>query len=355
MIAHPFRRFCVLVRKDAVVHDDLIGTAGLSRVWVACKEALADAVVIESGSHTTGISAANFGLPRGTALRYERPAPALQTLFPSYAVLDSNLAMLDPQRPDEWMLPTWAQIWIVLTAGPIHIRIGNRAYDPLRSAVLYGVTSRAMPTRANGGTTVVIDVSPLGWARLFGPDAETLRDRITPLGEVLPTAWVTELIEALQASDHARDVKHILDDFLLRHLPAPNQDEPLIAKVLTLLSDDLVDDLTVASETAGITVRTLRRISKRYFGFPPKLLMMRSRILRAMIPILLAQNDRATIPPFYHDASHFNRDGRRFLGMTPRRFSALAVPYLRAALRARQQVIGSATPSLDAMDRPSTI
>ncbi|WP_242097919.1 helix-turn-helix domain-containing protein [Sphingomonas sp. CROZ-RG-20F-R02-07] len=302
--------------------------------------------MIESGSHTPGIAAADFGLPAGTALRYERPDPALEALFPSYAVLDSDLALLAPDRPVEWMLPGWAQIWIVLTAGPIRVRIGNRSYDPLKSAILYGVTSRAMPTMASGGTTVVIDVSPLGWARLFGADAEALRDRITPLGEVLPTEWVTELVDTLQASDHALEVKDRLDAFLLRHLAPPNRDEPLIARIMTLIADDRTDDLPVAAKAMGITVRTLRRLSKRYFGFPPKILLMRSRIIRAIVPMLLDGQDTPAPPP-YHDASHFNRDGRRFLGTTPRRFRALAVPYLRAALRARRQVIGSAMPALD--------
>lgn len=305
--------------------------------------------MIESGSHTAGISSTAFGLPTGTAIRYERPDPALEPLFPSYAVLDSDLSMLDPGRPPEWMLPGWAQIWVMLTAGPISVQIGNRSYDPLKSAVLYGVTSRAMPTKASGGTTVVVDVSPLGWARLFGPAAEGLRDQITPLSDVLPAGWVADLVEALQASDHALDVKGILDDFLLSHLPQPNRDEPIIAKVMTLLVDDNTMDLTLAAEAAGINARSLRRLSKRYFGFPPKLLMMRSRMIRAVVAKLLDRDQDAenTLPRFYHDMSHFNRDGRRFLGMTPRRFQAMAVPYLRAALRARELVIGVTTPALD--------
>lgn len=309
--------------------------------------------MIESGSHTAGVSAAEFGLPVGTALRYESPDPALRPLFPSYAVLDSDLAALDPERPIEWMLPGWAQIWIVLTAGPIRVRIGNRSYDPLRSAVLYGVTSHAMPTMANGGTTVVIDVSPLGWARLFGPAAETLRDQITPLGNVLPPAQVAELVHALQASDHARDVKGVLDAFLLRHLPPPNRDEPLVARMTALLADPAVGDLALAAARAGIDVRTLRHLSKRYFGFPPKMLTMRSRMIRAVVAMLLDPAASPALPPFYHDLSHFNRDGRRFLSMTPRRFQALKVPYLRAALRARTRVIGVATPALDGRSAPT--
>ncbi len=76
--------------------------------------------------------------------------------------------------------------------------------------------------------------------------------------------------------------------------------------------------------------------------------MMRNRIVRAIVPMLLGEEGREPFPPRpYHDASHFNRDGARFLGMTPRRFTALHLPYLRAALRARKLVIGVATPSLD--------
>ena len=306
-------------------------------------------MMIESGTHLAGIAAADFGLPRGTALRYERPAEALRHLFPSYAVLDSDVAMLDPDRRDEWMLPTCAQIWIVLTAGPIHVRIGNRSYSPLGSAVLYGVTSRAMPTRANGGLTVAIDVSPLGWARLFDADAESFRDRITPLETVLPAEWIEELVTNLHASDRALDVKDVLDTFFLRHLPDANPDEPMVASIMHLLTEDDISDLPAVAARVGITVRTLRRMTKRYFGFPPTTLLIRTRLLKTVIRMLTGgkDGDASSSPKPYFDASHCNRDGRRFLGMTPRRFASLNVPYLRAALRARHLVIGAAIAPLD--------
>jgi hypothetical protein len=302
-------------------------------------------LMIESGSQTPGISAHDFGLPPGTALRYEQPDPTLRHLFPSYVVLDSEA--VHPQPPPAWQLPTWAQIWIVLTDGPITVRIGNRRYDPLGSTILMGVTSRAMPTTAHGGVSIVIDVSPLGWVRLFGPSAQKLCDRITPLGELLPAAWIDELVTSLHASDRARDVKGVLDDWLLRHLPPPGRDEPIVAKIVALLADQSVTDLAGAAEAAGIGIRSLRRLTKRYFGFPPKLLMIRTRFMAVLVSMMLDETRKGAVPAMYHDAPHFNRDGRRFLGMTPRRFLALPSPYTVAALRARKLVIGQGLAILD--------
>lgn len=295
--------------------------------------------MIESGSHTPGVSAADFGLPAGTAIRYERPDPALASLFPAYAVLDSDPAVYG--RPGSWMMPSWAQIWIVLTGQPVGVTIGNRRYDRLGGAILYGVTSKAMPVTAQGGVTVAVEVSPMGWARHVAAGADRLRDRVTPLGEVLPPDRVDELVAALHHSDRDRAVKSILDAFFLRHLPPPHPHEAMIERLWTLIADGTVPNPAVA-ERLGLGQRALLHLSKRYFGFPPKLLLMRSRFVRGLASAMLADDDAGAtnVPPGYHDASHFLRDADRFLGMTPRRFLAMDQPYLRAALRARRLAIG---------------
>ena len=303
--------------------------------------------LIRSGSHTPGVSAATFGLPAGTAIRYEQPRHELAALLPSYAVLDSD-HMVWEGKPS-WMLPSWAQIWIVLTDGPITVSIGNRHYDPLASTILYGVTSRAMPVTARGGVTVVIDVSPQGWARFVKPSAEALRDRITPLAQILPVALVHELATALHQSDRDLAVKDIIDGAFLRHLPPANPAEPMIAEIMALLVDEPTGDLPSAARALGIAQPTLLRLSKRYFGFTPKLLMMRARFMRALRIMLTDpdQIDASWVPDGYHNVPHMLRDADRFLGMTPRRFVAMDMTYLRAALRARSLVMGASTPSLD--------
>lgn len=303
--------------------------------------------MIESGSLTPGISAQMFGLPPHTALRYEQPAPALRSLITSYVVLDSERL---PGGQGEWMLPSWAQIWFILTDGPISVTIGNRRYDPMPRAALYGVTSRAMPVWSHGGVTVGLDLTALGWARLIDRPAELYRDRVTPLDEVIAPDIVREIVRRLSGSDQARDVKGILDDVFGRCLAVPHRDEAVIAKVMALITDGEVGDVATVASRLGIEDHELRRVSKRHFGFPPKTLMMRGRFLRRFVPMLLReQRTRGlTVPDDYHDASHFLRDARRFLGMTPRRFLAMDTAYLDAALRARALVMGAATPSLDA-------
>lgn len=303
--------------------------------------------LIESGSLTQGVSARHFGLPPGTALRYERPAAKLRDYLTSYAVLDSVVE--DAWHGMEWMLPGWGQIWIVMTPEPIEVRIGNRAYEPVPTTLLYGVTSRAMPIRARGGVTVCIDVSPLGWARLFSSFAAALRDRLVPLETVLPVGMVGELASALAQSDQALEVKAVLDDLFLRYIPAPNPDETRIRQLWRAIADESVEDLTAAASIHGLDRRAASRLSKQYFGFPPKLLIMRSRFLRALIPLLDAgpDGDHSAVPKGYHDRSHFLRDAKRFLGMTPRQFVAQPSPYAAAARRARTLVIGAPIPSLD--------
>ena len=303
--------------------------------------------MIESGSASTGVAVRDFGLPPGIALRYEQADPVLRPFLPAYAALDSDEAYRNTATSLSWGLPSWALIWIVLTKSPIAVRIGNRRYEPLGSAMLCGVTSRAMPTEPNGGLSIVMEVSSLGWARLFGASAADLSDRFTPLDQLLPREWIDELIAELAASDDARDLKAICDRFWLRHLPPPQPDEALVARVADLLADPASDDLAERAAAVGIDARTLRRVTKRYFGFPPKLLLIRARFLRALVPMMLGEADPRDIPPVYHDRSHFNRDARRLLGMTARRFVAIPNAYIRAVLRARRLVIGSAAPALD--------
>jgi len=302
--------------------------------------------LIESGSHTTGVSIADFALPPGTALRIERPAEALRSLLPSYTVLDSDVARGAATR--SLLLPGRAMLWLRLGPVPIGVTIGNRRYAALAPAVVFGPTCRAMPVLANGGATVAVDIGPLAWARLFRVPAEQLRNRITPLDDLLPRGWTAELMARLAACDGGVDVKGVLDAFFLDRLTTPAVDEQTLAGVAALLADEAVDDLADAAARVGIGRRSLPGLTKRHLGFPPKTLLMQARFMRALSGMLFSDDALpGTVPAGYHDASHFIRDSNRFLGMTPRRFRTTAYPYLHAKLRARRLVLGAAMATLD--------
>lgn len=302
--------------------------------------------MIESGSLTPGIDPAAFGLPAGTALRYEAPDSALRPLLPSYAMLDSDPAVW--KGPDSWILPGWAQIWIVLADAPVTVAVRRRP-EPLGAAMVFGGTGRAMPVTSRGGVSVVIDVSPMGWARLFGAPAQEWRDRIAPADQLLPAAWVDELIWLVHGCDRADGLKERLDSFFRVRLPPPPADEAIIARIDGSLREQERADSAAVADRLGLTPRALLGLSKRHFAYGPKLLMRRTRFLRALTAMLIAPGppDFSVAPPGYHDVPHFLRDGNLFLGMTPRRFLALPMPYLRAVLRAREMVLGAPLPMLD--------
>lgn len=299
--------------------------------------------MIESGTHTPGVSVAEWRLPPHTALRFELPAPELRGCVADYHVLDSEGP--EAEGAVSWLLPAWPAIRVILTDRPIRLTVGNRRYDPLPTASLYGTTSRVMEMVSNGGVTVGVGLRPAGWARLFGEGADRFRDRVVPLAELMDPVLVCDLVERLRASDQGPAVKGILDGFLAAALGPPHPEEERIARLSALVADEEVADLVTASERAGIGADALRRLSVRYFGFPPKTLFIRTRFLRSLVRMMAAgpDADYSKVGAGYHDASHFLRDADRFLGMTPRRFLRhYENPYPRAVLRARMLVAEAA-------------
>lgn len=288
--------------------------------------------MIRSGSLTHGIDSADYGLPAGTALRLEQPDPLLAPYIRDYHVFDSDDSWHDVEN---WLLPAWPAIRIVLADRPIRLQIGAWDYNPLPVASLYGTASRAMRMVTNGGVTIGADIGPLGWARLFRTPADRFRDRVVPLSVAMPNADVAGLVARLRASNQDTEVKAILDDFFRSVLLPPSPDEALIRAVIPLLMNPATRDIDTAAAAVGINASQLRRLSTRYFGFPPKTLLLRTRFMRTFMP-MFESGETSTLPQdtYYHDMPHFLRDARRFIGTTPRRFLARDLPYLHANIRA---------------------
>ena len=296
--------------------------------------------MIESGSLTPGIDPAQFGLPRYTAVRYERPAPALERMIADYHMFDSEEHAVN--RAIEWMLPNSPAIRIILAERPIRLKLAGRHYDPLPTACFFGPTSQAMEIEVSGGLTIGATLTPIGMARLLRTSAAELRDNVLPLEHVLPVDLVTRLVDSLRHHDRGRRVKAILDDFFLPLMDKPHRDEPALTRIMTALQDDRTGSLAEVAEQIGIPGHRLLRLCQRHFGFPPKTLLMRARLLRSILALKLngAPVGYGGIDPAYCDDSHFVRDAHRFLGMTPRQFLQLETPYLNASMRARAMVFG---------------
>lgn len=163
-----------------------------------------------------------------------------------------------------------------------------------------GPTSRAVRFRLGSGHSWRIGLLPLGWARL------------------------------------------------LEGLALPG--EAAILEVHAALVDP--DTLTVTDIAArvGMTVRSLERLSRRAFGFPPKLLLRRQRYLRSLARFMMdpSRNWLGMLDCTYLDQSHFVRDFRRFMGMSPSEYARAPKPLLTAAAQARMAAASQAVQGLHA-------
>lgn len=301
---------------------------------------------ISGGTNLPGIAPDVFAMPPGLTIRYDQPAADLAEYITGYHVYTARgphaLGQID------WFLPGTANVRIALDAGPFSVAIGKNIFDPVPEVSLFGPTSKAIRATTNGGVMIGFGVSALGWSRLLPGNAAAVRDRVLPLGTIMPGDFSARLLAALYACDGEEEVAPTLDRLLRAELGPICREETMIRRLMALITRDGPVDIVAASEELGVEQHAMRRLSVRHFGFPPKLLLRRARFLRSFLRISGSRDaaDYALLDDSYFDVSHFLRDSNAFLGMTPRRFVSLNTPFLDASLRARQAVLGTATQAL---------
>ena len=123
---------------------------------------------------------------------------------------------------------------------------------------------------------------------------------------------------------------------------------PAIHRLNTALVDPKIGTVSQLAEEVAMNIRSLERLSKRAFGFSPKLLLRRQRFLRSLSQFMLDPSLKwlNTLDQHYHDQAHFVRDFKRFMGMSPSAYAKLDKPILMAAARARMAIAGQAVQAL---------
>lgn len=301
--------------------------------------------MIISGSHLTGIDQSVFDLPLNIAMRWELPDRRLSLFVGDYFVFDSEgQEVMGARSP---ILPTWPMIRFVLSHRPMSLEAAGHKWSPLPEAGFYGSMSRILEHTSYGGVTVGVNLTPAGVARLLDIDLSHYRDKIVPLDEVLHDTC-RPLISELRASDQGPAVKAILDRFFLKRMTVASKEEHDIVRLNRLLLDENVQSAGELASRMGMTMRTLQRLSRKRFGYPPQALIARTRFLRSLMAVKAAGKKDAyrAIDEAYTDASHFLRDCKRFLGMTARRFLDLETPFYDEVLRVRTAALNVTTPGL---------
>jgi AraC-like DNA-binding protein len=265
-------------------------------------------------------------------VEYERPDPRLSSYVSGYH--RTTLRLGSGERIKDVFFPGWANVRFSVGAEPWQVRLGRRTFAPAPDAALFGPSSHAGYVEAGSGTLVGADMTPVGWARLFGEDASGFADRVVPLDRLIgPDAM---RLAAELAGGGAP--KPIFDAFFLARLERAPAEPPDVAALLAALDDTGIDTVTALAERLGASLRTLSRVSRCAFGFTPKLLLRRARFMRALTAALAVGRGRwseALGPAGYYDQSHFLKDCRLFLGCSLGAFEAYPKPLADLSVEAR--------------------
>ncbi len=274
-------------------------------------------------------------------MRFFPPAPELAPYLT--AIYLNEIYPSSGDRVTDILHPEWANLRF-MEGDQGSACIGPGELSPTPACVLAGPTCYSARFETGQVRSWGIGFQPLGWTKFVGVDAELYADRAVDAETDPALADLVALRPQLR--DPKGDVyaqagainRHLLD-LLLRRPP----DDAAVIRAQAALADPNIGSVAELAKTAGSSYRSLERLSLRAFGFPPKLLLRRQRFLRTLGQVMLdpTLSWSSSLDFHYHDQSHFNRDFRRFMGLTPRAYMAQPHPIVDAAVRGRMAAAGA--------------
>jgi AraC-like DNA-binding protein len=285
-------------------------------------------------------------------MAYWPPSPRLEDLISGY-----HLYAVSPppgERHSDVFQPAWFNLRVLLDpATNWEVRCGKGEWLSVPDVSLFGPSSAACWSRSDEGAVIGAGITPRGWARLATCPAGELADRVVPAGDVLGPGTVA-LAAQLRAAGDSEAIVPILDRWFLERMTEPARDEDAIERIFASLTDPAVRTVAQLAARVGLVPRTLERISRRAFGFAPKLLLRRARFLRSLHALIGGGPGRRAlaIDAGYTDYPHFIREAHEFLGMKPTRFLERCGPMFLRSLQLRHSVLGAPAQALAAPANP---
>lgn len=248
---------------------------------------------------------------------------------------------------EDYLHPEWANLRFI--EGEFSFAaIAGAAPEPTPPFVVTGPTSRATHFIVGSMRAWGIGFLPAGWAKFFAVPAEELADRFVDGAQHPAFAAHAPLLDALRRANDVEGAARLLDGHFAGLLAAAPRDDPAIFAAHAALVDDEQTSVADLGAKLDLSERSVERLSRRAFGFPPKLLLRRQRFLRSLARFMLdpSMSWIETLDYQYYDQAQFTRDFRRFMGMSPRAYAAQPKPILAAAARGRAAAAGEAVQGL---------
>lgn len=272
------------------------------------------------------------------SIRFAVPAERLRPFLSTYW----EMTVSGDGIVEDWIPPEWANIRMTLDE-PWAFGASPETAKTLPTAIIHGPTSRPTFVRGHAGRAFGIGILPTGWNRLWRANASQWADRFEPLETLMgddAAALETTLKSALGFAARSAAADTFMLDLLAR--TKASAFDAQVQALFQVLIDPASATVEQITSTLGLPQSRLVRLSKRGFGFPPKLLLSRQRFLRMLGTLHARPYDEWPdfLDPQYVDQSHMIRDFQRFLGMAPSRYFALERPILEAATKGRAELFG---------------
>lgn len=286
-----------------------------------------------------------------TSAQFVAPHPELRPYVTTYYIAEVNSP--DGQTVEDLLHPEWGSVRYICS-GAVQGSAHPEPLKPVPPVTLVGHSSRATRIGCVSMRIASFGLLPLGWHHLVGLPASRFADQSVDAYTLKTRINFASLFPAISAAQTLDDVATIFDNALFQSLmqipsSSKNEDE-LIHGLHTALLDSDATSVAEIAERLNVNGMQLERLSKRVFGFPPKLLIRRQRFLRTLA-LLMRQPEAKwgeILDPQYYDQAHFNRDFQRFFGMAPKQYLALAKPIVSVAAMARMKALGDPLQGLHA-------
>lgn len=272
----------------------------------------------------------------GFSLRYFSPAAPLRSWVSSYYVFEADVpALSDTLRAE---LPQVRFMYM----GSGTFSYGGGVEVPMPLAALCGPTNVAVTFRANGPLRIFgAGLLPAGWAALVGAGANEFTDMLTDLRDVAGPVAGRALDRMGEARSHREIVAAADAFFLLLSMQAKPPPLWFTRAADEWLTNSINPDVNELVAMTGMSSRQIERLALRVYGASPKLLSRKYRALQAAVRLGLDpdQGWETAASGVFYDQSHFIRDFKAFVGMTPNQFADKNSPWLTRLTIAKRQVL----------------
>lgn len=271
------------------------------------------------------------------SLRYFSPAAPLRSWVSSYYLFEADApALSDTLRAE---LP---QVRFMFQGGGTFSYAGG-APVVMPPAALCGPTTVAVNFVARGPLKIFgAGLLPAGWAALVGAGASEFADSLTNLEDVAGPVARRALNRMGEARSHREVVAAADAFFLLLSMQAKPPPLWFTRAADEWLASSVNPDVNDLVKLTGMSSRQIERLALRVYGASPKLLSRKYRALQAAVRLGLDPDlgwETAAGGVFY-DQSHFIRDFKTFVGMTPSQFTDKGSPWLtRLTIAKRQSLV----------------